>query len=52
MSLFIKKIKQDDISQDLYELLKKHNIPMENVNAVIRTLGEAMSQPIEAALNV
>ena len=28
----MKKIKQNDISQNLYELLKKHNIPMKNVN--------------------
>ena len=48
----MKKIKQNDISQDLYELLKKHNIPMKNVNEMFRTLGEAMSKPIESALNV
>lgn len=48
----MKKIKQNDISQNLYELLKKHNIPMKNVNEMFRTLGEAMSKPIESALNI
>ena len=38
----MKKIKQNDISQNLYELLKKHNIPMKNVNEMFRTLGEAI----------
>ena len=50
--LFIIKINQDDIRQDLYELLKKLNIPMKNVHEMFRTLGEAKAKSIEPALNV
>lgn len=47
----MKKIKEEkDLGDDLYELMKKHNVPMKDADEMINTVMKSISKPIENAL--
>ena len=42
--------KEKDFGDELYDLMKKHNIPMENAENMINDVVKSIAKPIESAL--
>ena len=46
----MKKEKEKDFGDELYDLMKKHNISMENAEEMINDVVKSIAKPIETAL--